>query len=314
MVEVNPPEFISGECYTFEDYRHAFSGVVCVEGVTSSDDLVVTAVGGASVNVNVGAGSAWVEGDLNGAAGVYYVENDASVAMTIGANGAGSSRIDRIIASVYDSQYIGAVNQWAIEVVQGVAGAGVPAVPDSTRSGWVELAQVTVPASGGTPSVVSDLAEVMVTCGRSQEAQPYVMLRATGVQSIPHAVNTKINLPNTVHLDEDFFSVSASEITILQDGVYDGNAQCDMDLGAGTVASYLYYEINTGVGPSSFMAFIDRYAGGLDVGDGYEDLTGMGIFLPEGTVIYLSQYQFQDVGTGPANTGGGAHLMVRKVG
>jgi hypothetical protein len=222
MVEVNPPNFIDGQCYTLENFRQVFNGIVCLEGVTATGDLLVTAVGGASIDDTVEAGSAWVAVDLNGAEGMYYVENDAAVVMTIAANGAGSSRIDRIIASVYDSQYIGAADQWAIEVVQGTAGAGVPAVPDSTRSGWLELAQVTVPASGGTPSVVSSLADVMATCGQSAQAHPKCRIAtASSGQVIPNNVTTVITQSSITNDDTSVYSTStANTITILQDGRY----------------------------------------------------------------------------------------------
>lgn len=165
MVEVNPPQFMDGQCYTWSDFRHVFQSIVCDAGVVETDDLLVTAAGGASVNVNVSAGSAWIEGSINGAQGMYLVTNGASKPVTIAANGAGAARIDLIVASVYDSQYIGGVDQWALEVVQGVAGGGVPAVPDLTRSGYVILGEVTVPASGGTPSVVEDVRDRMQMCG-----------------------------------------------------------------------------------------------------------------------------------------------------
>lgn len=167
MVELNPPQFMDGQCYTWSDFRHVFDSIVCTEGAVdlAGGDLLVTAVGGASVNVNVAAGSAWIEGSVNGAQGMYLVTNDASKPVTIAANGAGAARIDLIVASVYDSQYIGGVDQWALEVVQGIAGGGVPAVPDLTRSGYVILGEVTVPASGGTPSVVDDIRPQMGICG-----------------------------------------------------------------------------------------------------------------------------------------------------
>lgn len=167
MVEQNPPDFEQSGCWTAEGFRDIFASMVCEPGVVdrAAGDLLVTAVGGGSVNVSVAAGSAWVEGTLNGAQGMYRIYNDAAEVQTITANGAGSSRIDLVIASVYDSQYVGGVDQWAIEVITGVAGGGVPAVPTSTRSGYIILGEVTVPASGGTPSVVADVRPSMRMCG-----------------------------------------------------------------------------------------------------------------------------------------------------
>lgn len=165
MVEVNPPLLLDGQCYTWSDFRHVFDSIVCGPGVVESDDLLVSAVGGASIDVSVAAGSAWIRGDLNGSEGMYLVTNDGAKVVSLSANGAGADRIDLIIASVYDSQYAGGVDQWAIEVVQGIAGGGVPAVPTTTRSGYIILDEVTVPASGATPSVTADVRDRMEVCG-----------------------------------------------------------------------------------------------------------------------------------------------------
>lgn len=304
MAELNPPEFLSSECYTFEDYRHVFGSIVCEEGIRDTGDLEVTAVGGASLNVNVAAGSAWVQGDINGAEGIYHVENDATVAMTIAANGAGSSRIDRIIASVYDSQYIGAVNQWALEVVQGVAGAGVPAVPDSTRSGWLELAQVTVPASGGTPSVVAVTNQVMSTCGRS----PYVELVATAATSIPHNTVTKINLATTVHNDSEFFSVSGSVVTILKAGQYDLSSR--MGFATAATAEFMQLIVQGSSAPSQRASATAHLVKELTATP-----NALSVILPAGETIQLNAYQFTGVAVNTAHTASFvSRLLIRKVG
>lgn len=166
MAEVNPPDFEAGECYTAENWRHVFDSIVCTEGVVDlSTDLVVTAVGGVSRDVNVSGGDAWIEGDINGSSGMYHVRNTTQVTKAIDVNAAGSLRYDLIIASVYDAQYIGASKTWAIEVIKGTAGAGVPAVPDLTRVGYIILAVVEVPISSGAPSVVEDVRPQMQLCG-----------------------------------------------------------------------------------------------------------------------------------------------------
>lgn len=310
MVEVNPPEFLGAECYTFEDFRQAFNGVVCVEGVTDVGDLLVTAAGGASIDVNVAAGTAWVEGNLNGAKGMYYVENDASVAMTIAANGAGSSRIDLILATVYDSQYIGASDAWALEVVQGVAGAGVPAVPASTRSGYLVLGHVTVPASGGTPSVVSSLADTIRTCGTPDAGQPYVTLLATGATSIPDtaANDTKVDLATTVHIDSGFYTVAASVVTITQDGLYDLNVRS----GFSNMTGKNQFSINlNGLGFATEIGQFDPgpQSTGPETMDG--TITLLSYPLSAGNTIQLGAYQESG---GAVSTSADSRLTVRKVG
>lgn len=222
MVEQNPPEFLDGQCYTWSSFRQVFNSIICTDGVVDlyGGGLLVTADGGASINVTIAAGSAWIDGDLNGAQGIYHVVNDAAKPVTIGANGAGSDRIDLIIGSVYDSQYIGAVDQWAIEVVQGVAGGGVPAVPSTTRSGYVVFAEVLVPASGGTPSVVTDVRTSMSTCA----AQPYVDLNASAATELAaSSVETQIELGTVTYVDVEYFDTDTTPnaVGILEDGLFD---------------------------------------------------------------------------------------------
>lgn len=244
MVEQNPPDFESSGCWGPETFRRVFNSMICVDGVVGSNDLLVTAVGGASVNVSVAAGVAWVEGSLNGALGMYRVYNDAAEVQTISANGAGTSRIDLVIASVYDSDYIGGVNQWAIEVITGVAGGGVPAVPTSTRAGYIILAEVTVPASGGTPSVVEDVRQRMSTCGTF----PRVRISASAPTSIPDTTETQVvNLDVVEHVDPEFFDLSVpDQVGIVEDGLYD--VEGFSGLGAGSDgAGWLIYRGSDGV-------------------------------------------------------------------
>lgn len=248
MVEQNPPDFEQSGCWTAEGFRHIFNSMICVEGVIGQDDLLVTAVGGASVNVSVAAGSAWVEGTLNGAEGMYRVTNDAAEVQTISANGAGTSRIDLVIATVYDSQYAGAVDQWAIEVVTGVAGGGVPAVPTTTRAGYVVLAQVTVPASGGTPSVVSDVRQRMSTCGTF----PRVKISASAPTSIPDTTETQVTSLDVVeHVDAEFFDLSVpDQVGILEDGLYDIEGFSGLGAGSSGAGWLIYNGVVPVVGAS----------------------------------------------------------------
>jgi hypothetical protein len=254
MVEVQPPRLMDGQCYTFAEFRQVFDSIICTDGVVDryGGDLLVTAVGGASVNVSVAAGSAWIDGSLNGAQGTYNVVNDAAKVMTIGANGAGADRIDLIVASIYDSQYIGAVDQWALEVVPGVAGGGVPAVPTTTRSGYIILGEVTVPASGATPSVVADVRTSMSTCG----ANPFVNLTASASTEVAAGgIETQLDLDTIVYVDPEFFDVTTTPnaVGILADGLYDITAEMQISTGgSGDLAGFIVYSgVNPIVGATS---------------------------------------------------------------
>jgi hypothetical protein len=298
MVEVQPPHFQDGQCYTWSEFRQVFGSIICVDGVVNADDLLVTAVGGASVNVSVAAGSAWIEGSLNSADGIYHVTNDAAKVMTITANGAGVSRTDLIIASVYDSQYIGGVDQWALEVITGVAGGGVPAVPLSTRSGYIVLAEVEVPATGGTPSVVADVRQYMFTCGTN----PMVVIRASSATTLPAGSETQIELSTIEYQDTEFFDTSTpDQVGIIQNGRYDVWGEI-------AISETLPDTVSLNVYNDSADVAAARSAGGTS---GWIDqATQLSVFLEAGAFLWLWSKQ-DDASPHDATAG---RLLIRKVG
>lgn len=165
MTEVNPPVYLQGGCYESAQDREMLGAIICVEGIAApGGELLVTSIPG-DTDVSVAPGRAWVEGDLNGSSGMYFVTNDGDVPLTVNSNSDPvNDRVDLVIATVYDQQYIGSSSVWVLEVIQGIPGGGVPVVPDDDRVGWVLLAQVTVPANNVVPSVVSDQRVVAQFC------------------------------------------------------------------------------------------------------------------------------------------------------
>jgi hypothetical protein len=128
-------------------------------GVVGVGDLAVVQNHlGASMSVDVAAGIGWVAGSDDVLVPItqplYRCRNDGVVNLAIGAADATKPRVDRVIAHVYDSQFAGALDKWALEVLPGVAtvGAtdvnllGAAAVPTSC----LELARVNVPAAAGS--------------------------------------------------------------------------------------------------------------------------------------------------------------------
>lgn len=97
----------------------------------------------AAMSVRVDKGIAVVTGTENALQGSYICINDALKTLTIAASDPSLSRTDLVIARVRDQQYSGVTNAWALEVVTGTPGAGVPALPASS----LELARVTVGAT-----------------------------------------------------------------------------------------------------------------------------------------------------------------------
>lgn len=108
--------------------------------------LAVTANGTPNMSVNVASGSIFVPGSQAASQGVYFCHNDAAVNLAIAtAPGAGTSRIDLVVAQVLDSFYSGSSNLWQLAVVTGTA-ASSPASPTVPANSLV-LASIAVGAS-----------------------------------------------------------------------------------------------------------------------------------------------------------------------
>lgn len=142
------------------DFRRFFAGVFLSEGVLGATDLDVTQRGaGANMSVDVAAGKCLIS-DAQTVAGLYPLVSDATTNLAIASNSSGSTRIDIVVARVKDTEYGDASNAKSIEIVQGTAGAGVPATP--TRC--LKLAEVTV-ASGAASITNANIAESRVWAG-----------------------------------------------------------------------------------------------------------------------------------------------------
>jgi hypothetical protein len=97
--------------------------------------------------VTVGAGTAYVPAS-SATGGLYAVCNDAAYDVAIATAHATLGRKDLVVARVYDAEYSGAANNWALEAVTGTP-AGSPVVP-STPAGALLLAVIQVNAATTT--------------------------------------------------------------------------------------------------------------------------------------------------------------------
>lgn len=108
--------------------------------------MVVTQNGTPNMSVNVGAGVAFIEGSESSSQGIYVARAASVTNLTIAtAPGAGTSRIDLVVAKVQDSFYSGATDAWSLAVVTGTASAS-PSAPAAPNNSLV-LGQVAVGAS-----------------------------------------------------------------------------------------------------------------------------------------------------------------------
>lgn len=113
-------------------------------GVIAAGDLAVTQRGaGANMSVDVAAGGCVIEGTEAAGQGRYLATSDAVVNVPLAAApGAGSSRIDLVVATVRDSAFSGTDDDWIIQAVTGTPAAS-PVAPSAPASSLV-LASVAV--------------------------------------------------------------------------------------------------------------------------------------------------------------------------
>lgn len=164
MAEVNPPAFQTGECYTAADFRGLIASLVCGEGVATTEDgaLEVTPVAG-SFAVEVAAGEAFIAGDLVEAQGMYWVNNDGPVVLEVEPSDPTDPRIDLVVATVNDAEFLGTENSWVLQVIEGIP-SPVPAEPDIPPNSLI-LARLDIPAGATPPVEVTDARTDFYTCG-----------------------------------------------------------------------------------------------------------------------------------------------------
>ena len=160
MAFLAPPAWLENSTdHNAQDYRTILSSLLCA-GVAGPAALAVSERAGTpNMSVDVAAGGAFIASTRSAAQGTYHAYNDAVINTAIAAADATNPRIDRILLQVRDEAQDGALtqNDARIFVEQGTP-AAVPVAPTVTIDDYIELAQVTVPASASsiTNSNISD--------------------------------------------------------------------------------------------------------------------------------------------------------------
>lgn len=322
MAETDP-SYMQNVCLTPLSMRLVTGNLVCEEGIADMKDgaLLVT-TSGADGSVSVAQGGAFINGDDVPDQGVYSVYNDApELVGPFAANSSGFGRVDAVIARVYDSTYGAPQNAFVLEIQQGstqTAGTptlanlnGAPGSATGTPAGpalvndAIILAYVLIPNGFTASSTVGagnikDARGPYQACGGDYD--PRVSLTASAVTSIGPGW-TKVNLATTDYIDEEFFSVTASVVTILVAGVfnisgYGNHAGASTDRGVGI-------SINggdpNGNGIAHFQSVSTNFAAAPVV---------IGKLLSAGDTVQLQCYR----GGGSDNTALPGRLLIMKVG
>ena len=201
MTVVNPPGFLQAgtASHPAKVWRRAFQGLL-TEGVTNfnvSGDLLVKQNSPTGMSVLVSRGGCYVQGDDSTDQGLYFMYNDADLAVAISAAHATLPRKDIIVARIKDATEGGTAGDTStIEVVTGIAAASPtePAIPASAY----RLATIDVAAAATT------ITNANITDRRSRASgtstvhtpvmQSFVGARVyrTAVLSVPNATNTVV--------------------------------------------------------------------------------------------------------------------------
>lgn len=162
MTFLTPPTWLeNSEDHNAVDYRTMLGALVPTSMVADTAALAVTERSGtANMSIDVAAGSVFVASTRSVDEGVYHAYNDATINVPLSSADATNARIDRVLVQIRDqAQDAGLTqNDARILVVEGTPAAS-PTAPAISVADYVELAQVTVPASATsiTDSDITDL-------------------------------------------------------------------------------------------------------------------------------------------------------------
>lgn len=143
---VDPPLWLQNATYPALVDRDLIDAIWSSAGIVLAGDLAVTPRGtGANMSVDVAAGRAVVVGTDAAGQGKYLCRATSTVNLAVGvAPGPGTSRIDLVVAHVYDDAVIGGAQHfWQPEIVAGTAAASPVAPPQPPSS--LLLATLTIP-------------------------------------------------------------------------------------------------------------------------------------------------------------------------
>jgi hypothetical protein len=144
---VDPPLWLQNAQYPALIDRDLIDAIWSSAGIVLAGDLVVGPRGtGANMSVDVAAGRAVVVGSDAAGQGKYLCRASSTVNLPVAvAPGPGTSRIDLVVAHVYDDAVIGGTQHfWQPEIVAGTAAAAPVAPPQPPSS--LLLATLTIPS------------------------------------------------------------------------------------------------------------------------------------------------------------------------
>lgn len=149
MAELNPPLFLQNHnAHTARGDRLLIATLVPEDNCLDTNYLRVTESGTPAMSVDVAAGRCIIHGTESPLQGAYHCVNDDKKTIAIAAADSTNDRIDIVVARVYDAEYSGVDNKFAIEVITGTPALSptAPTAPDNS----IVLAEVVVEANASS--------------------------------------------------------------------------------------------------------------------------------------------------------------------
>lgn len=192
-----PPSWLQNALHPAENDRLTMQAIWATTGIIGTSSCAVSASSPAAMTVEVAAGWGVIVGNYQANMGVYNFYNDATQVLAIGIADPTNPRIDRIVVTINDSYYTGALDNVTFQVVAGTP-AGSPVAP-ATPTNSISLATVTVGAAvtqinSGNITDTRTLATTQLPIGDITEVQGGTGITVTsGTGPIPNvAINSSV--------------------------------------------------------------------------------------------------------------------------
>jgi hypothetical protein len=224
---VDPPLWMQNATYPAIVDRDLVDALWTGAGVLGVGDLAVAPRGaGANMSVDVAAGRAIVAGSDAAGQGKYLCRATSTVNLPVAvAPGPGLSRIDLVVAHVYDDAVIGGSDHaWIPEIVAGTAAAS-PVAPPTPNSALV-LAQLTIP-NGLAAVAAGNIADARV---RAAVNRPWHL-----PWGILASVSNAADVANNNNVETTVCTLGA--LTFRAGRAYEIRAACSISASATTVRS-----------------------------------------------------------------------------
>lgn len=147
----NPPSWLQNGSHPAENDRLSMQGIIASTGIFTAGSLAVAQAASPAMSVQVASGWGAIVGDYTTNMGVYQFYNDAATSLSVATADPSNPRIDKVVVTVNDAYYTGAVNNVTFQVLTGTPAVSPTAPATPTNS----LVLATIAVAAGATSIVN---------------------------------------------------------------------------------------------------------------------------------------------------------------